>query len=157
MLAGVMEGAAFRFRVQTPESVTAWGTLIGESVLETTARMQTPEVLALVRDTAERAMDTREVQRIEVPFRQGLGSILWVPSEGSLFSKWDWVTAPTPALTERAWLRLAAEHLEASMWAVRTGRPLPHEPAAFRSAMPPYLRGPGATDAPSGSHPRDRR
>ena len=136
MLAGITEGARHVFRVQTPASVDAWGALTGESLYDTTARMQTPEVLRLVIDGADSAMDTGDAQTVLVPFLGGLGSVLFVPEGGTLFSRWEWINEPPP-VTSEVRLAILAEHHRRLAWALREGRPLPHVPAVLLAARAP--------------------
>jgi hypothetical protein len=123
MLAGVMKGARHEYAVQTPRSVREWGLLIGESMLDATRRLQPPEVLRAVTDAADKAMDTREAQVVLVPFAGGLGKVLFVPEVDSMFSKWDWLTEPPPAIALEVRLDVMAEHLHRLAWALREGRP----------------------------------
>ena len=141
MLAGVMEGAAHRYRVQTPRSVTVWGLLVGESMPEATLRLQGADVARMAREAADAAMDTRETRLVTLPLLSGPAKVLFVPEGETLFAKWAWVTEPTlPSLDHVARLLLAAEHLDRLAWALRTGRELPHYPAgltpASRAAAP---------------------
>lgn len=156
MLAGVMEGADHRYRVVTPESIGAWGDLRGESMLAATARLQPPEVLRLVKDCADMAMDTREAQVILVPFGAGLGKVLMVAEEGGLFAKWDWLNAPPPPGDHSMFLRAADDFLERAAWALRTGRPLPVAPAALRAGHPLHPATAGAHHALPGDRPQGR-
>jgi hypothetical protein len=138
MLAGLMKGATFEYTSQTPQSVTEWGLLIGESMLDATRRLQPPEVLVLVRSMAEAAMDTRETQTEVVPFRGAPGRVTMLAEGGMLFSRWEWlVTEPPPAIALEVRLDVMAEHLHRLAWALREGRPLPHVPATLRAGPGP--------------------
>lgn len=139
MLASVLTGARHMHGAMTRQSIAEWGDLRGTSMIEASYRMQPPDVARLVIESADRAMDTGETVRVEVPFAQMAGSIIWVPGRDALFSVWEWLTAPEPPeIASDLRLAVLAEHLQRLAWSLREGRPLPHVPAVLRAGPGPH-------------------